>query len=152
MSRTGSRNSDAGFTLLELLVLLALLSIVTMATVVWVPGLGERMDVARAADLVERVLMEAATDASTTGRERRVLFRNGADRSIVGTHDRSVAIDGGVSVDWETASEAGGDRSRGVIVFFGAGGASGGRIEITKGHSRAAVEVDWLTGKVRRAM
>jgi general secretion pathway protein H len=148
MSLTGG--NDAGFTLLELLIVMALLAMAAVTAVFWVPDLGDRILVARSADLVEQELGRIAREASATGYDRIVSLQTSNGVTNLEYGERSVELDPSISISWTAAAEAGSRVQHAKIAFFATGGASGGNIELVRGNSRAVLEVDWLTGKIRR--
>lgn len=150
--RTQRNSAEAGFTLLELLVVLALASLMASAAILWVPGMGDRMAVAKTADKIERLLSGAEMAAVRSGSDRQVTLDMQSNRYLLVATDKTLEIDPSVIVRWVSAAEAGSGSLRGAIAFFGTGGSSGGRIEVRRGSFLVAVEVDWLTGKVRRPM
>lgn len=54
-----------------------------------------------------------------------------------------------LEVTLETAESEMVSEHKGAIRFFPNGGATGGRISVSNGKRKFAVDVDWLTGKVR---
>ena len=137
-----------GFTLLELLVALGVVAMVIAVALPHLPG------------RTESAVVKAAAEALAGGlRESRGLAIRG-NRPVLFSLDvaaRRWAIGGGrpatLSPDLALALET--DRRLlqssevGAIRFFADGSASGGRIVVRRGASRAAVTVDWLTGAVK---
>lgn len=141
--------SDDGFTLLEVLVVMALLSLAAVMGALWLPDVGDRIVLARTASQLEQSLARLSADALQTGLDRSaVIARDGATQTfqIGGAIDR---LDASISLSWIASVEAGSDRDQGKIIFFGTGGATGGKLELTRGNARAAVDIDWLTANVR---
>src|SRR5262249_4518049 len=136
-------------TLLELLVVMTLLAIAAVAAAVWVPGIGDRFAVARSAAQLERELSRLAADAIRTGYDQTASLTNSRTRQTLAFGEKVEDLDPTVTMTWVAAAEAGSDSRRGMIVFFGTGGASGGQLELSRGAHHAVVVVDWLTGKVR---
>jgi hypothetical protein len=94
------------------------------------------------------VLSKAALRARQEGRDTRVDF----DASVSPVHMHFEGSDFSftreLTVRWVSALEVGGGNDRTEIVFFGAGGASGGKLRLAVGAQSEDVEVSWLTGAV----
>jgi general secretion pathway protein H len=149
MCPTGKSSNESGFTLLELVVVMVLLALASVLGALSVPQIGDRLAVARTASRIERELANVAADAMRTGRDRSVIFTKTESMQALETGQRTERIDPTIAADWVAAAETGSDSSRGVIAFFGTGGASGGKLELARGDARAVIEVDWLTARVR---
>jgi prepilin-type N-terminal cleavage/methylation domain-containing protein len=149
MCPTGTIADDRGFTLVELLVVLALLSLAAVMTLTWLPGLQDRWAVDRTSQQVTRILSRAANVARTTGADQVVGFaaENGP-RLVYG--GRTSALDPSVDMKWLGASGIGVSADLGAIVFLATGGSTGATIELSRRGARADLEIDWLTGNVRR--
>jgi hypothetical protein len=108
------------------------------------------MVIARAENQVEQELARVAFDARRTGRDLKVQLDTAGDHVTLRTLGRVVSLDSGIRVDWVAAVEAGTGVDGASIVYFGTGGASGGRLDLSRGAARASIVVDWLTGAPRR--
>jgi general secretion pathway protein H len=143
------RGSDAGFTLLELLIVIAVLSLAATVGAAWLPDVGERLAVARSASQLEQMLARLAADALHTGLDQTAVVANTGAKQAIKAGGSLHRFDAGTTVSWIAAAEAGSDGDRGTIVFFGTGGATGGKLELVRGSARVAVEIDWLTARVQ---
>jgi general secretion pathway protein H len=148
MSSTGG--NDRGFTLLELLIVMALLSMTAALALAWTSGLADQIAVTRSADTVERELSRLSVKATSTGQDQIVVLQTSGSTPSLNLGDRLLELASDVVLNWKAAAEAGTNNDRAVIAFFGAGGASGGSIEIARGGAQAKLEIDWLSAKVRR--
>jgi prepilin-type N-terminal cleavage/methylation domain-containing protein len=141
---------EQGFTLLELLVVIVLIALISATGTIWIPGIRDRLIIARAENQVEQELTRVAYNARRTGQDLKVQLETEGDFVALRTFDRAVRLDGGIRVDWVAAVEAGAGADGASIVYFGTGGASGGRLDLSRGAARASIVVDWLTGASRR--
>lgn len=141
------RGAQAGFTLLEMLVALAIVALLAaLAPRLAAPEAGA-LD--RAARLVATELRAARAEALETGADRFVAFDPEA-----GTLRREGAapasLPAGVRMALRAAAEAEAAVGAPAILFFGAGGSTGGDVALARGEATAVVSVRWLTGAVRR--
>jgi general secretion pathway protein H len=150
MFRIGRSPDDRGFTLLELLVSMALLAIAASVLLAWMPDLEDRWAVDRAARQIERVLVNAAELAKVTGYDQIVSFQLSDRAPMLVFGDQTTVLDPTVELKWLGARELGANSGRSAIAFLGTGGASGGAVEIQRGQARSSIEIDWLSGSVRR--
>ena len=146
----GRKASDAGFTVLELLVVLVLLSLTTLAVAISMPDIYDRASVDRAATTLERELEAIADEAARTGQDQTVKLAQVGTSLTVQTGKDSFAIGSAIAARWTAAVEAGSNQNQAVIAFWGLGGASGGTFELSRGTAQATIDIDWLTAKVQR--
>jgi general secretion pathway protein H len=128
------RTNQAGFTLIEIIVVIVIMALVA--------GLV----------LVRQPWHSAGLNADATIRTLTNALRLARSRAIA--QDRDVAVitaSGGFSVDggaaWALPPEQALTPSR--MVFTPDGGSTGGTILLAAGQRRIAVDVNWLTGRVR---
>lgn len=134
-SQTDARGSEAGFTLLEIIVVMAVLGMIAGLIAYRGPPRSRGLDLqAQAAD-VARTLRAARIHAITANRPVSIIFDNAA---------RTVSVDGALH-----ALPAGLAVRAGGIRFAPDGSSSGGRVELAAGERHRSVSVDWLTGRVR---
>jgi general secretion pathway protein H len=130
--------SDAGFTLLEMIVTLAVLGLVLSVVLAHGPPHSAGFDCRAAARALAQVLRDARADAI------------GSDRPVqvgLDPRDRSVRIDGRPAPPLPGgAALAPGSAT--AILFRPDGGSSGGVVVLAEGPASARVVVDWLTGTV----
>ncbi|HAD08561.1 MAG TPA: hypothetical protein DCF62_03680 [Porticoccaceae bacterium] len=168
------KNTDRGFTLLELLVVIVLMvAVISVVSVNVVSGL-DSSRVKTSARQLATVLRSARTEALSSGVEAGiVLGRRDRDTGesnldygdLAGTlHEASgeqrsytvlpagqwIDLPGGMSL---SLSNGGGARGAlvppGSLMFYPDGSSTGGRLEVQAGSDRLTIEVDWLTGEVR---
>lgn len=136
-----------GFTLLELLVALGVIALVIAVALPHLPGRAEAPAVKAAAESLAGGLRE--TRGLAIRDNRPVLFSlDVAARRWTIDGGRPAALSPDLTLALETDRRLLQSREAGAIRFFADGSASGGRIEVRRGASRAAVTVDWLTGAV----
>ncbi len=138
-----------GFTLVELLVVLAIAGLVIGVAAPIVARGFPSVELASAAQSVEITLRTARGGAISRNRE--VVFTLDVESRDYGTdldaRVQSLSEDIAVRLvvgDREVAGEG-----VGGIRFFPDGSATGGRIELTLEGRRRAIDVDWLTGRIR---
>lgn len=141
---------ERGFTLFELLVVIALIALVSTVGSVWLPDILDRIVLARAEYQVERELSRVAFYARRTGQDQRVQLDTRGDQVVLKTADSHVNLDRSIKASWIAAAEAGSSEDSASIVYFGTGGASGGRLELSRGKAQTTIVIDWLTGTIRR--
>jgi general secretion pathway protein H len=142
------RSSSDGFTLLELMVVLAITALLA--------GLAATQLTARrgpSVEVVARDLTAALRQARSTAmlQRRETVFWLDLDHARYGVGaqparvlPRDIALE-----MWTVADRAA--SGRGSIEFYPDGGASGGRIALSRQGQRSVVAVDWLDGAVLRA-
>lgn len=147
MTRPVPRATEAGFTLVEMMVVLAILvGVASVATVGLRPAANVRV-AASTTTAVVTLLKLARIDAIQNGRRSNVTFDVTA-RMMGRDGTPPVAIAKGATLSVETAREAGGS-GLSVIAFLPDGRSSGGRVDIGAGGEHRSITVDWLTGLIR---
>lgn len=125
---------QAGFTLIEMIAVVAIMAMVAGLVLVKQPW--------RSAGLNTDATVRALTDALRLARSRAIA----EDRQVtVFTVARGFSVDGGAA--WMLPREQALSGSR--VVFTPDGGSNGGTILLAAGPQRIALEVNWLTGRVR---
>lgn len=128
--------SQAGFTLLEMLVVLVVLGLAAGLVLGRGPARSARLDLRAQSQQIAQSLRSARGQAIASN--RRVTFvLDGAGR---------FAVDGGTVRTIPAPMQA--SLQPAAIVFAPDGSTSGGRITLVEGPSRMIVGVDWLTGRV----
>lgn len=137
----------SGFTLLETLVVLLVVALAATALPRF-SGAGQGGLVRAAADDVAASLREARLAARASGREARVVFDTGVG-AVHPVRGPARPLPAGARMVVEGAAAEAGAGGRIAILFDAEGGSTGGRVTIALGAHVAAVEVDWMTGRVR---
>jgi general secretion pathway protein H len=125
--------SEAGFTLIEVLVVMVVLGMIAGLIAYRGPPRSRSLDLQAQTAEVARTLRAARSRAITANRSVSVTFDPTA---------RTVSVDGVVR-PFPTALA-----KRAGIRFSPDGSSSGGRVELAAGERRQSVSVDWLTGRV----
>ena len=139
----------AGFTLIELLLALAILGLTYGLAAPYFARALPAMGLGQAERALVSALREARGAAAAGGKPVRfALTGDGRGWRIGG--GVATQAPGGVALTLMGAPAA---RRGGAdaIVFFPGGGATGGRVSLSAGTRRAAVTVDWVSGRVRAA-
>lgn len=149
MSRTGETSrSQRGFTLIEVIVVLALLALVMAMVVPMLSGAQSKADTQAAARDVAAALRSTRNLAMIRGHSEIFLVDTASGAFRAGTGIAARRVPGGVQLLLVTATQEQLDDKVGGIRFFADGSSTGGGVQLTKGNSRDAVLVDWLTGRV----
>ncbi|WP_019996591.1 GspH/FimT family pseudopilin [Aureimonas ureilytica] len=144
---------DAGFTLAEMLVVLALLALAATAAASSFANNRPAGVLSTVTDQLVADLQRTRIDAMRLGRMRHLAFDAG-ERRWQREGAAPVPLPDGVGLDLTTAGEArlggGGDSGAPTIAFLPDGRSTGGRVSLRLGGGERRVEVNWLTGAVRR--
>jgi general secretion pathway protein H len=125
--------SEAGFTLIEVLVVMVVLGMIAGLIAYRGPPRSRSLDLQAQTAEVARTLRAARSRAITANRLVSVTFD-----SVTHTF----------SVDGAVRPFPTGLANRSGIQFSPDGSSSGGRVELAAGERRQSVSVDWLTGRV----
>ena len=129
-----TRPAQAGFTLIEMIVVMVIMALVAGLVFVKQPW--------HSAGLNTEVTVRALTNALRLARSRAIA----QDRTVaVEVAQRGFAVDGGTP--WLLPAEQ--TLSPAQVIFTPDGGSTGATILITAASRRIAVDVNWLTGRVR---
>lgn len=140
-------DSDAGTTLLEVLLVIALLSLILAATGFLTRSEQRVASLQSTASASIELLNAARLKSSSSGQPVRVGF-DPATRSITSpAMEPTVAVGEGMEVRFEAAREAADVRGLG-IVFYPDGSSTGGKITLTRDRETRIITVHWLTGLV----
>ena len=138
-----------GFTLLELMVVLV---IAAVAMTIVPPLIAQAIPGAQlksAAREVAAGLRYARNKALTSDQEAVLLLDIDGRNFSVSGRKRQYALPDHLEITLLTAESEMRGEKKGGIRFFPEGGSTGGRITLAAGPREYAVDVDWLTGKVR---
>lgn len=142
------RRTDAGFTLVEMVVAVA---IIAAAVVIAMPMAGGQLPAAglkaAANDLVSLSRL-ARSAAMSSGRASELVIDEQARRYWVAGVAAPRPIPPGVSLNVEVPGASPGPRA--AIAFSADGASSGGLVRLRSGRGQIVVEVDWLTGAARQ--
>lgn len=144
--RYSRRTTQAGFTLIEVLVVVVILGLVAGLMLQRGPTRSAGLDLRAAASQITQALRGARAAAIASNRNVSFMLDGGAHGFRVGD-DAPRPIPASVTVVVSTASVPIGARP-GIIVFAPDGSASGGSIALTAGVSHQQLDVNWLTGRV----
>ncbi len=139
----------AGFTLIELLAVLAILGLAYGLAAPYLARALPAMGLSQAERAVISALREARGAAAASGAPVRFALTEDRRGWRIGDGTATEAP-GGVALALAGAPAARRDGAE-AIVFFPDGGATGGKVSLSAGARRAAVTVDWVTGRVRAA-
>jgi general secretion pathway protein H len=129
-----ARENQAGFTLLEMIVVIVIMTMVAGLVLVRQPW--------HSVGLNTDATVRALTNGLRLARSRAIA----QDRTVsVVTAAGGFSVDGGTV--WKLSPEA--TLSASQVVFTPDGGSTGGTIVLDAGPRRIAVDVNWLTGRVR---
>ena len=142
------RSRGPGFSLIEVLVVVGLIAIAGVLAVGILGGGLERMQLRSAANDVAANLRFTRAHALATGVPQRFSI-DPAARTWQAPRERSGTIPERLVVEFTGAREMQERAGEGVVMFFGDGASSGGRVRLEAGDARWDVDVAWLTGEVR---
>jgi general secretion pathway protein H len=143
--------SEAGFTLIEMIVVLAVLGLVAGLVLARGPPRSAGLEMRAAAGAVAQAMRVARTQAIMSNRPVTVVFNPRAGTLRVGAATPKSLPAGTAMSVVSTADLAGAQSGAGGpagIAFLPDGSSSGGRVELARGARHARVGVDWLTGRV----
>ncbi|MFQ5765781.1 MAG: GspH/FimT family pseudopilin [Rhodospirillales bacterium] len=147
MNRAGRRRSEAGFTVIELIVVLALLALAYALVAPSITAVFDRPRLDNAARNVAGSLREARALAIETFRDTR--FVVAPDRRSWQSGERTGVVAEGIDLSLERpASRDKGAKEAKEIVFFPDGSSTGGRVLLRRGERIRVIAVEWLTGRV----
>lgn len=139
-----------GFTLIELLVVLAVIAAVIALVPVAGSQIKSAMDYRDAVNGSYRLLTRARSMAVQEGREVTVTVNLERREMRIEGAERSVAFPPDLRLELTVAGELSQDARTGRFRFYADGSASGGELELIRDSGqRAALRLDWLTGRVR---
>lgn len=149
ISRTGANETDQGFTILEFLIVICIAGLVSAAFAFSMTSMFSRSQFEAIAAELEGEFSRAADVARQSGRDQIVYVRPFEHFTTFAFGRTTIRVSEPISAGWVAAAAAGTSSELGVIVFFGAGGSSGGTLELADERWRATIEIDWLSGRVR---
>lgn len=142
------RNSEHGYTLLELLIVIAILALMTGMTVTQLSGSREGPRFEAAVRDIAAALRVARSTALSEGHVVAFWMDAGKKRyGFDGGAVKAVTLDG-VSLTAYSAREEQLQEDEARIVFFPDGSATGGIIVVEARNRHASLNIDWMTGNV----
>ena len=146
-SEKSGRSGQAGFTILELLVVLAIMGMVAAVVASGWPAKSTRANSRVAAEMLASTLREARSQSIREGTTVSVWIDTQKRTFGIGrVLDRSLPE--GLQLALLTGRGDAIGSTQGRIRFMPDGHSTGGRIDITTSSGKAAVGVDWLSGRV----
>jgi general secretion pathway protein H len=139
--------SEAGFTLIELIVVLAILGLMTVFLTGNVRQVSPAVEGRAAAQAISGALRQARSEA-IAGNGSVWFTVNLAGRSYQWGRSPPRALPGTLNLSLLTSQDQVASESAGRIRFDSDGGSSGGRISIAGGGVVWWVGIDWLSGRV----
>lgn len=144
------RDSEAGFTLFELLIVLAISSLAIGALLTLAFGSRPAVEVRAAQSTVAATLRDARAQAINLNRAVNVnLDVDNLEIAVEGSEPFAFAGPGLV-VAFTTARRLTASAGEGALVFFPDGSSTGGRVTLRRDGAKATLDIDWLTGRVHR--
>jgi general secretion pathway protein H len=139
--------SDAGVTLIEMLVVLAIIALAFALALPNLQGAARSVGVRTTAFDMKMHLGVARAAAIAKGRPMAVVIDVGGRRYASEADDRWVALPPGLGVRVTSMRDPGGNAQRPRLVFFPDGSSTGGAILLKRDNAAFNVAVDWLTGE-----
>ena len=143
-----SPRTNAGVTLLELLVVLVIMAIIAGMTIPMLGAGVSTTELKSAARQVAAGLRLARSEAVASRQDTRVLLDLEHRTFQVERDARVHALPREMQMKLFTAQSDLVDENVGAIRFFPDGGSNGGRVTLASGERSYQVDVDWLTGRV----
>lgn len=145
MCRASTSRTDAGFTLLEMMVSVAILSLVLSTVPTFYVRLLPNYALRQFANDVANDSRRAVQNARRTGVSSQLLIDTNQQQLSVG--GQTLQIPDGVSVEL-LADEAFGGFSDQKVSFFATGMTSGGVLLLSNENLSVSVKLDWVSGAI----
>lgn len=142
---TSQADSEAGFTLLELLAVLAILALTATAVIYGGQRSGDSARVRAFLVNAEAMFRDARTAAIENQKETAVLIEADGRRLSFPQGGRALDVPPGVTVDARIAVPEGGETPG--VRFFPSGGSTGGELSFAFRGRGYSLKINWLTGR-----
>lgn len=149
MSTAGSKPRQKGFTLLELMIVLVIAAIMMTVVPPMISSALPGAELKAAARKVAAGLRYARNKSLTSDAEMTLMLDLETKQFEVSGKKKKFQIHKDLDLTLLTAESEMVTDNKGAIRFFPDGGSTGGRISLSTDKRKYAVDVDWLTGKVR---
>ncbi len=149
MSSAGSKLRQRGFTLLELMIVLVIAAIMMAVVPPMISSALPGAELKASARKVAAGLRYARNRSLTSDEETTLMLDLETKQFNVSGKKKTFQIHKDLELTLLTAESEMVAENKGAIRFFPDGGSTGGRISLSTDKRKYAVDVDWLTGKVR---
>lgn len=144
----GSRRTDGGFTLLELLVVLAILSLTLVVTIPAISS-GDQLRLDSAAQSLAASLRKTRSLATTTNHPQALTLDLEKQTFEISGQPGQTSLPSDTQVSVFTARSQLQSNTRASVRFFADGSSTGGRITLARAGREVLIDIDWLTGRVK---
>lgn len=138
-----SRNTDSGFTLVELLVAMSIMALGLSVVATTLTRRGSNFEARKIAREIVALARETRYRASHDGRPGTLIFDS---------TERTLANEAGDLIDFpepfEVEMASAGSAGAGRIAFYPGGASSGGQVRLTSSQIEILIKVDWLTSHI----
>ncbi len=146
---SAGNSRQLGFTLLELMIVLVIAAIMMAVVPPMISSVLPGAELKSAARSVAAGLRYARNKSLTSDKEVILMLDLESKRFNIGGRKKNFQIHKDLDVTLLTAESEMVAEDKGAIRFFPDGGSTGGRISLSTDKRKYAIDVDWLTGKVR---
>jgi general secretion pathway protein H len=144
---TRKRHSEAGYTLVEMLVVLALLGMATAVGLPYATSSGQVQRLDASASQLATLFRQAQTLAYVTNKNVKVSFERDSRKWRVNGSIPQLQLDQSLSVIAMTVEGQVNEKEI-SYQFFPTSGSSGGRVVLAENENRVVIDLNWLTGVV----
>jgi general secretion pathway protein H len=138
-----------GFTLIELLIVVAIAAIAVTITPPLIAQAMPGVELKSAARQLAAALRYARSRAATAREESTLTVDVEARTFRVSGREQTQRLSERLHIELIAAAAETPGEQVGAIRFYPEGGSSGGRITLKRDERQTAVDVDWLTGRIR---
>jgi general secretion pathway protein H len=138
-----NRQSNQGFTLVEMLVVLAIMAVMLTMSLPYVKGSGDARILDAVAQTMAARLRNEQASAVSTNTERSIEI----DLKNMAMLNPFYKLPAGIALHIETAENQI-DEGSASFRFFADGGSTGGKIQISKATMKREIDINWLNGAV----